>query len=259
MKPTVAEHESFWSMVPTTANALVQVVVEPGEACFDVDAVVEAYSTRHSREFGWYESGSKIPLPRLNELSRQNLEMLLRGIKRHFVSEHGCKLPEIAYMLATARVEAYDFRRGVFFSPIAEIISEEAAEVSYGVGPTARRAATARKMGNEEVGDGYRYRGRGLVQITWKRNYRLFGELLGLDLVAEPELAQDWDVAIRIMVEGMVGGLFTGKSLSEYITGDQTDFIGARRIINGTDRAEVIAGYARQFLALLEETGCAGC
>lgn len=259
MKLGVAGNESSWTMVPTTASALVQVVVEAESACFDVDVVVEAYSTLHSKEFGWYESGSKITLPPLNEPSRQNLQRLLRGIKQHFIAAHGCRLPEVAYMLATARVEAYDFRRGVFFSPIAEIISEEAAEVSYGVGPGARRAEMARRMGNEEVGDGYRYRGRGLVQITWKRNYRLFGDLLGVDLVTQPELARDWDVATRIMVNGMVEGLFTGKSLSDYITGDQTDFVGARRIINGTDRAEVIADYAQQFLELLQQAGCAGC
>lgn len=255
----MTEHVSAWFMVPSTSSALVQVVLESDEACFDVDAAVEAYSSRHSREFGWHESGSKITLPQLNDSSRQNLRMLLRGIKRHFVSKHGCKLPEVAYMLATARVEAYDFRAGVFFAPIAEIISEEAAELSYGVGPTARRADTARRMGNTELGDGYRYRGRGLVQITWKRNYRVFGDLLGLDLVNEPELAQDWDVAIRIMVEGMVGGAFTGKRLADYIRDDEADFIGARRIINGTDRAQIIADYAQQFLELLKEARCAEC
>ena len=162
-------------------------------------------------------------------------------------------------MLATARVESYDFRRAVFFSPIAEIISKEAAEASYGTGTTARRPEVAKNMGNDMPGDGYRYRGRGLVQITWKRNYRVFGELLGLDLVAAPELALDWDVAIQIMVEGMVRGLFTGKKLSDFITDDQVDFIGARRIINGTDRAAIISDYAERFLLLLEDASCADC
>ena len=255
----MTEHQSSWSMVPATDEALAQVVVETCSKCFDVDAAVELYAERHSREFGWYEGGTRINLPRLNNASRDNLRMLLQGIRRHFVAVHGCRLPEVAYMLATARVEAYDFRKGVFFSPIAEIISEEAAEIAYGVGSTARRPRTARSMGNEEPGDGYRYRGRGLVQITWKRNYQVFGDLLGLDLVAEPELAAEWPVAIRIMVEGMVHGLFTGKRLSDYITGERTDFVGARRIINGLDRAEIIAEYAAGFLALLEEAGCAGC
>ena len=255
----MTEHESLWFMVPTSTEWLVQVVVEPIQDCFELDKVVETYSQRHSEDFGWIQSGSKISLPPLNHASRENFRTLLRGIKRHFTSRYGCRFPEIAYMLATARVESYDFRRAVFFSPIAEIISKEAAEASYGTGPTARRPEVAKNMGNDMPGDGYRYRGRGLVQITWKRNYRVFGELLGLDLVAAPELALDWDVAIQILVEGMVRGLFTGKKLSDFITDDQVDFIGARRIINGTDRAAIISDYAERFLLLLEDASCADC
>lgn len=255
----MTDHHSSWSMVPITADAVVQVVVGASNGCFDVEAVVEAYAIQHSGDFGWYESGSKITLPPLNGPSRENFQMLLRGIKRHFIAEHGCRLAEVAYMLATARVEAYDFRRGVFFSPIAEIISKEAAEVSYGSGPSARRPETAKRLGNTDAGDGYRYRGRGLVQITWKRNYRVFGDLLGVDLVSKPDLALDWDVATRVMVHGMVDGIFTGKRLSGYISDDRTDFVGARRIINGTDRAGVIAEYAEKFLLLLEEARCGDC
>ncbi len=42
--------------------------------------------------------------------------------------------------------------------------------------------------GNEASGDGYRYRGRGLIQITRKKGYRRFGEYSGHDLVADPDL-----------------------------------------------------------------------
>jgi hypothetical protein len=45
----------------------------------------------------------------------------------------------------------------------------------------------------------------------------------------------------------MVTGKFTGKKLSDYISGSSVDYIGARRIINGTDRASLVAGYARSF------------
>ncbi|MFP3409147.1 hypothetical protein SB757_31510, partial [Pseudomonas sp. SIMBA_065] len=85
----------------------------------------------------------------------------------------------LAYMLATIRVEAYDFNRVVFFAPIAEKISEEKAEIDYGSGPTGRRAAMARDYHNTEIGDGYKYRGRGLSQITWKANYEKFSAALG--------------------------------------------------------------------------------
>lgn len=91
--------------------------------------------------------------------------------------------------------------------------------------------------------------GRGLVQLTWHGNYeRADAELsLGGALVKNYDLALDPAIAVQIMVRGMAKGWFTGKSLGTYIgTGDGTldDFTGARRIINGTDKAALIAGYA---------------
>jgi hypothetical protein len=77
------------------------------------------------------------------------------------------------------------------------------------------------------------------------------GTKLGFPLAFEPELALDWGIARKIAREGMLGGWFTGKRLSDYITKSKTDFVNARRIINGTDRAEQIAGYAEEFLKAL--------
>lgn len=91
--------------------------------------------------------------------------------------------------------------------------------------------------------------GRGLVQLTWAKNYAHADEKLNLGggLVKNYALALRPDIAVAIMVRGMEEGWFTGKSLATYIRsgpGTMPEFVQARRIINGTDKADLIAGYA---------------
>ncbi len=101
-------------------------------------------------------------------------------------------------------------------------------------------------LGNTQAGDGYRYRGRGYVQLTGRANYTAAGRKLGLDLVSNPDLALDPDHAADILIKGCSEGWFTGKKLSDY-----ADFENMRRVVNGTDRAALIAGHARAFEAAL--------
>lgn len=102
------------------------------------------------------------------------------------------------------------------------------------------------------------YYGRGLVQLTWKDNYEKFGKLLNLPLVDEPDIALELDVAVAVLFAGMINGLFAkdkkGKphSLARYFGEGVDDPIGARRIINGTDKAEAFARWHRLILEVLE-------
>lgn len=98
--------------------------------------------------------------------------------------------------------------------------------------------------------NGKAYYGRGFVQLTWKANYERAGKELGVDLVANPDLALDPKVAARILVKGMVEGWFTTHKLADYI-GKGTDYVAARRIVNGQDFADSIAAKARRFDAAL--------
>lgn len=91
------------------------------------------------------------------------------------------------------------------------------------------------------------YYGRGLVQLTWKSNYEKLGKLLSVDLLNKPELALSPSIATQIMFEGMIRGLFSGHGLADYLKPAKTDYLGARHIINGTDRAGLIEGYAEDF------------
>lgn len=83
----------------------------------------------------------------------------------------------------------------------------------------------------------YPYYGRGLVQITWEKNYQKFANILNIDLVSNPDLALVFDVAKFILVYGFKHGSFTGKNISDFINKTKIDYIGARQCINGTDHA----------------------
>lgn len=106
-------------------------------------------------------------------------------------------------------------------------------------------------LGNTEPGDGYLFRGRGFVQLTGRRNYAAWAEKLNIDLVGNPDLALDPAISAHILFEGMLEGSFTGAKLGTYVTAAKCDFVNARRVVNGTDDAALIAGYATKFLAAL--------
>lgn len=89
--------------------------------------------------------------------------------------------------------------------------------------------------------------GRGYVQLTWYDNYKKASDRIGRDFVKDPTLALNKELATKVMILGMIEGWFTGAKLSNYITETKTDFLNARRIINGTDRASTISKYAESF------------
>jgi putative chitinase len=103
--------------------------------------------------------------------------------------------------------------------------------------------------------------GRGYSQITWPKNYARADEALGLNgkLIANYDLALDPDIAARILVWGMETGSFTGKGLKDYLPlsgrAGFDAYTQARRIINGQDKAAVIAKEAQAFEAALLDGG----
>lgn len=101
----------------------------------------------------------------------------------------------------------------------------------------------------------YPYVGMGYVQLTWLDNYKKASTKLGVDFVKEPKLLLEAKYAAPILVIGMVEGWFTGKKLSDYITLSKSNFVDARRIVNGTDKAGLIAGYAKEYDDLLKAAG----
>jgi hypothetical protein len=145
----------------------------------------------------------------------------------------------LAYLLATAKHETAHTMQ-----PIYER-GPKAYFDKYNAGTKIGKA-----LGNTLAGDGYKFRGRGYVQLTGRANYAKAGRKLGIDLVANPDAALLPEVAARILIAGCLEGWFTGKKLSDYV-----DYISMRRVVNGTDKASLIAAYAEKFEAALRLDG----
>jgi hypothetical protein len=126
-------------------------------------------------------------------------------------------IPSVAYFLATIYHET-----GHTFKPVKELRGRPGTKI---------RAIQDRYWSTG-------YYGRGYVQITWKKNYELFG------IQDTPEKALEPDTAYEIATRGMIEGLFTGKKLSQFCGEDKSDFTNARTVINGYDKASIIATYA---------------
>ncbi|MEA2834096.1 MAG: hypothetical protein QOG66_2298 [Methylobacteriaceae bacterium] len=109
-----------------------------------------------------------------------------------------------------------------------------------------------RPYGEPDPETGQTYYGRGFVQLTWKNNYQKLGTMLGgVDLVHHPEMALQLDIATRILFAGMISGVFTGKKLGDFFNPQTDDWLDARTIINGHDRAGQIAQYGHKFYAAI--------
>ncbi|HYG47251.1 MAG TPA: glycoside hydrolase family 19 protein [Allosphingosinicella sp.] len=155
----------------------------------------------------------------------------------------------LAYLLATAHHETDRTIR-----PIREYGGTAYFTRRYDPPPTGRNPRIARDLGNVRPGDGARYCGRGFVQLTGRRNYTDWARRLGVDLVGKPDLALDLAIATRILVDGSLLGTFTGKKLSDYLHDEVSDWRNARRVINGLDKANLIAGYALKYYAATSYT-----
>lgn len=218
----------------------------------NVDAFLAVYENEHIS----FSPGT----PHLSQGSKNNLRKLLKSTNDFYSksTEYKPNLYRLSYMLATARHETYHFTTGEYFSEKPEVGS-----LSYFnkydpvLAETQSWKNRAIANGNTHQGDGFKYRGRGCVHLTWKNNYQKAKEKYGTDFVNQPDLAGDFKYSVPIMVWGMEDGIFTGKKTSLYINGNVVDYESARKVINGNDQKALIASYANKFQSILEKTSSA--
>lgn len=189
---------------------------------FDIDGVCSQYKQQN---------------PKLTSQAQAGLQQLLAAIQDD---------PDIsdvrwaAYMLATVRWECAGK-----WQPIEEFGKGKGRPYGVAVNVTDADGTTFTNT----------YYGRGYVQLTWKANYANMSQKLGLGnlLLLHPEHALEPQTAYRIMSFGMRNGTFTQKKLADFINDAGCDYVNARRIINGLDRAQKIAEFAQGFEQLLRD------
>ncbi|OKP79756.1 hypothetical protein BTE77_06610 [Ensifer adhaerens] len=193
-----------------------------------------------------------------------NKKAQVRGIDAILdeAERRGTPLQHLAAILAEAHHET-----GGAMQPVSENLNYSAkrlTEVWPGRFPTLAAAAPyannpqklankvyGGRLGNVDPGDGWLYRGRGLAQITGRENYARFG------LAGVPDDAGKMPAAIRILFDGMIGGIFTGRKLKDYDSADGYRYAASRAIINGDGKANGarIEKYGRAFEGALRAAG----
>lgn len=178
------------------------------------------------------------------------LEMQVQGmnaILREWEAQGLKDLRWLAYILGTTYHET-----AATMQPIEEYGKGKGKNYGgkwkYGKGPGKRvRYTTPDQL----------YYGRGHVQNTWYENYEALTKAAlkqgrKWDFLHNPELLLEMEPSIWATFYGMQIGLYTGKKLSDYFNSKTEDWENARRIINGTDKADHIADLSKKFYNALQ-------
>lgn len=169
----------------------------------------------------------------------------VQGVEILLTATDGLSVSHRAYLLATAKHETAHTMQ-----PVRETLakSDDGAVKALEKAWKAGKLPWVKTPYWRKDRDGKSWFGRGYVQLTHKANYQKASARTGIDLVADPSAALSPMVAARILVQGSSEGWFTGKKLSDYLPGD---YVNARRVVNGTDKAKEIAALAQEFEAAI--------
>lgn len=154
--------------------------------------------------------------------------MITTDLLRHIMPESGPRAALFTVPLVTAAAE-FDINTAERVAAWLAQLAHESGQLRY-VRELASGEAYERRrdLGNTQPGDGVRFRGRGLIQITGRANYEQLRVALGLDCVAHPEILEDPHNAARVS-----GWFWKGRGLNELADGGTVNFTKITRRING--------------------------
>lgn len=130
-------------------------------------------------------------------ISKEELKEIMPNIKKI----------DLYYDFLIAAMEEFEINTPLRISAFLAQIAHESGEFKWMEeiwGPTKYQikydppCSKAKELGNTDIGDGKKYKGRGPIQLTGKANYKKYGNILNLDLVEYPENAATKEVAFRI-------------------------------------------------------------
>jgi putative chitinase len=164
---------------------------------------------------------------------RANINKYLPLVRRALAERGLVDKAMILMALATVRAEC------ATFDPISEGPSPLNTEPP---GPPFNKYDRREDLGNLGPPDGAKFRGRGFIQLTGRKNYRLYGALLGYDLIGNPELANAPQPAAQILAAYLKEN---EPSIRSALSAG--DLAAARRIVNGGLNG--LDGFRAAFLA----------
>lgn len=129
--------------------------------------------------------------------------------------------------------------------PLADFIKRSRSKAH------GQKKASVRMPGDTEPGDRVRFRPRGYFGLEGRANYERFGDLLGIDLIADPDAVNEPATAYRILSLSLFQGLLTGKKLGDFPPEDYHKRLTAYRL---RPSGKVVAAAAVKFEAILRHS-----
>lgn len=217
----------------------------------DVERFLVMYESEHKN----FKKVDTDNVPDFNQKSKYTLRGIIERINLFYRKNNEFKpnIYYLSYMLATARWEA-TWGEDVFCALFEHGSLSYFNQYDPVLASTSGQREKAIKNGNTKKGDGYKYRGRGLAHLTWKKNYKDASDYFGIDFVKDPDKAAELDNAVPILIWGTMTGGFSEQKITKYIYKNHIDYKAARKVINGSNYDDEVASFAVRFEAILRQT-----